>query len=458
MRDAVILGSGITGLATAYHLRKQEKDCVVLDQADQPGGVIRSVYQDGFLYEEGPNSGVIGNIEVLRLFDELKDDCELEVAADGNVKKRYVLKNGRWEALPGGLKAAVKTPLFSLGDKFRILLEPFRPAGKDPHETLAGLVRRRMGKSFLDYAIDPFIIGVYAGDPGRLVPKYALPKLYTLEQEYGSFVGGSIKKQFKPKTEDEKRVTRKVFSVRGGLSSLITALEKNIGKDRILLNCKELTVKPVGDYFEVSYFDSSSKTTKVLQTKTVVSTVGAHQLSHVMPFISENGLSKITSLHYTKVLEVIVGFKDWKGMELDAFGALIPFVEKRDLLGLLFMSSLFSGRAPKGGALFSIFMGGVRRPDIYQLSDDEILNILKREFCDLMNLSVFQPDLLRIVRHEHAIPQYEADSGERFTTISQIEQEYPGLVIGGNLRDGIGMADRIFQARKLADSILSYFC
>ena len=91
MRDAVILGSGITGLATAYHLRKQEKDCVVLDQADQPGGVIRSVYQDGFLYEEGPNSGVIGNIEVLRLFDELKGDCELEVAADGNVKKRYVL-------------------------------------------------------------------------------------------------------------------------------------------------------------------------------------------------------------------------------------------------------------------------------------------------------------------------------------------------------------------------------
>jgi len=458
MRDAVILGSGITGLTTAYHLKKQDKDCLVLDRADRTGGVIRSVYQDGFLYEEGPNSGVIGNIEVLRLFDELKGDCELEIAADGNVKKRYVLKNGRWEALPGGLKAAVATPLFSLSDKFRILLEPFRPAGKDPHETLAGLVRRRMGKSFLNYAIDPFIIGVYAGDPGRLVPKYALPKLYKLEQEYGSFVGGSIKKQFKPKTEDEKRVNRKVFSVRGGLSSLVAALERNVGKERILLNCLELTVKPLSDHFEVSYLDASTNTVKTVLAKTVISTLGAHQLGRVLPFIPNDQLSKITSLHYTKVLEVIVGFKDWKGMDLDAFGALIPFVEKRDLLGLLFMSSLFKDRAPEGGALFSIFMGGVRRPDIYQLSDEEVLDILKREFCDLMKLSSFQPDLLRIVRHEYAIPQYEADSGERFATISQIEQEFRGLVVGGNLRDGIGMADRIFQARQLADSILSYFC
>ena len=453
MRDVVILGAGITGLTTAWHLKKREKDCVVLDQADHAGGVIRTVSQDGFLYEEGPNSGVVGNIEVLRLFDDLKGECELEVAAGGTVKKRYVLKNGKWEALPGGLKAAIQTPLFSLGDKFRILLEPFRPTGKDPHETLAGLVKRRMGNSFLNYAIDPFIIGVYAGDPGRLVPKYALPKLYNLEQQYGSFVGGSIKKQFKPKTEDEKRVTRSVFSVKGGMSALIDTLEKKIGSEHILLNCNEITVMPVDGHFEVSYLDANNSPQMIL-TQKVISTIGAHQIGKVLPFIQADKLSKITSLHYTKVLEVIVGFKVWKGRELDAFGALIPFVEKRDLLGLLFMSSLFTGRAPEGGALFSIFMGGVRRPDIYQLSEEEILNVLQREFCDLMRLDTFQPDLLKIVWHEHAIPQYEADSGERFSTVSQIEQQYPGLIIGGNLRDGIGMADRILQSRQLADAVL----
>ncbi|MCX6220742.1 MAG: protoporphyrinogen oxidase [Bacteroidia bacterium] len=451
MREVVVLGAGLTGLTTAFHLQKRGLDFVVLEKANRAGGVIHSVNENGFLYEEGPNSGVISNAEVLHLFDALGTECEMEVAASA-VKKRYVLKNGKWEALPGGLKAAVTTPLFSLKDKFRILLEPFRPKGKDPHETLAGLVRRRLGKSFLNYAIDPFIIGVYAGDPGRLVPKYALPKLYQLEQQYGSFIGGTIKKQFQPKTDEMKRVTRGVFSVRGGISSLISALVKNIGEDRMLLNCNEIVVIPVAGHFEVSYLNSQGERISI-ETKKVISTIGAHQLDKVLSFIDSVSLSKITALHYTKVLEVIVGFKEWKGMKLDAFGGLIPFVEKRDLLGILFMSALFKDRAPEGGALFSIFMGGVRRQDICQLPDEKVQKIVQKEFCDLMKVADFQPELFKIVRHAYAIPQYEADSGERFRTIADIEQKYPGLVIGGNLRDGIGMADRILQGKKLSEAV-----
>ena len=451
MRDVVILGAGLTGLTTAYHLKNRALDFVVLEQAARTGGVIHSVSEDGFLYEEGPNSGVIGNIEVIKLFEELGASCELEVA-NNLVKKRYVLKGGKWEALPSGFKAAVLTPLFTLRDKFRILLEPFRPAGKDPHETLANLVKRRLGKSFLDYAIDPFIIGVYAGDPGRLVPKYALPKLYNLEQKYGSFIGGTIKKQFQSKTEEEKKVSRGVFSVRGGISSLIAAMEKSIGKENIFLNAGEVRVMPVSDHFEVSFLDKQGERI-FLPTKKVISTIGAYQLDKVMPFIEPAALSKITALHYTRVLEVILGFKEWKGMKPDAFGGLIPFVEKRDLLGVLFMSALFKERAPEGGALFSIFMGGVRRPDIYQLPDVDIKEIVQREICDLMLLKDFQPELFRIIRHSWAIPQYEADSGERFLAIEKIEMQFPGLVIGGNLRDGIGMADRIMQAKRLSEAV-----
>ena len=451
MRDVVVLGAGLTGMTTAYHLGKRDLDLVVIDQSDRIGGVIKSVAENGFLYEEGPNSGVIGNAEVIHLFEELQGECEMEMA-DHFVKRRYVLKNGAWQALPGGLKAAVTTPLFSLKDKFRILLEPFRPAGKEPHETLAALVRRRMGESFLNYAIDPFIIGVYAGDPGRLVPKYALPKLYNLEQQYGSFIGGSIKKQFKTKTEEEKKVTRGVFSVKGGVSSLIEAMGRKIGQERFVLNIGQLSVIPVGDHFVVSFLDQLGEKVSI-ETKKVISTLGAHQLNRVLPFVEPELLEKVSALHYTRVLEIVLGFKSWQGMKLDAFGGLIPFVENRELLGILFMSSLFRERAPEGGALFSIFMGGVRRQDLVDLSEEEVKQIVQKEFTNLMKLNSFQPDLFKIIWHPYAIPQYEADSGERFVAIEKIEQLYPGLVVGGNLRDGIGMADRILQAKGLADSV-----
>jgi oxygen-dependent protoporphyrinogen oxidase len=452
MKDVIIIGAGITGLTTSHHLKKAGKDILVLEQSAEVGGVIRTINENGYIYEMGPNSGVIGNIEVNRLFDDLKDDCEMEEAND-NVKKRYVLKAGKWEALPGSLTAAVTTPLFSLSDKFRILAEPFRKAGTNPHETLAELVKRRMGQSFLDYAIDPFIIGVYAGDPNRLVPKYALPKLYNLEQEYGSFIKGTIKKSFIKKTEDEKRVTRGVFSAKGGLSSIIDAIMKRIGHDNVLLNCNDIEVKPVDNYFVVSYKDREGKIVE-LQTQKVISTIGAYGLDKIAPFIATDKLEKIKALHYTKVIEVVLGFDKWEGMALDAFGGLIPFKENRDILGVLFMSALFANRTPKGGELFSIFLGGVRRPEIYLMNDEQIKEILKREICDLMQLKEYKPDLLKIIRHEWAIPQYEADSGERFKAIEEVEKQYPGFLIGGNLRNGIGMADRILQAKMLAEEVL----
>lgn len=453
MKDVIIIGAGITGLATAHHLKKAGIDFSILEQSDKIGGVINTINDNGYIYELGPNSGVIGNVEVIKLFEDLKGDCELEEANE-NVKKRWILKSVKWEALPGGLIDAVKTPLFTLKDKFRILAEPFRSPGKNPHETLAELVKRRMGQSFLDYAIDPFILGVYAGDPNRLVPKYALPKLYNLEQDYGSFIGGTIRKSFIKKTEDEKKVTRSVFSAKGGLISIVNAIYKRIGIDAVQLNCNQIQIKPVENHFVITYFNTDGNTVE-LQTKKVISTIGAYHIDKIAPFINQNTVKKINSLHYTKVIEVVLGFNKWEGIELKAFGGLIPFKENRDILGALFMSSLFTDRAPKNGVLFSIFMGGVRRPEIYQLPDNEIEFILKREVCELFHLKEYKPDLLKIIRHEWAIPQYEADSGERFRAIEEVEKQYPGFIIGGNLRNGIGMADRILQAKMLSETVIN---
>ena len=452
MKDVVIIGAGITGLTTAHHLKKRGVNFCILEKSHRVGGVINSVTEKGFNYEEGPNSGVVANVEVLKLFDDLKGDCEIEIANE-HVKKRYILKNGTWEALPSGLMAAIKTPLFTLKDKFRILGEPFRSPGKIPNESLAGLVKRRLGKSFLDYAIDPFILGVYAGDPNRLITRFALPKLYNLEQKYGSFIGGTIKKKFEPKTEEEKRVTRNVFSVKGGLVTLIDALKKKVSEENIYLGVSNIQVKPVGQHFQISYMNKEGFPVE-MESKKVITTVGAYNLDNILPFIAPEVMSKITNLYYAPTIEVILGFNKWTGMKLDAFGGLIPFKEDRDILGVLFMSALFNERAPKDGALFSIFMGGVRKPEICELPIEQLEEMIKKEICQVMRTDEFKPDLFKIIRHYWAIPQYEADTEDRLLAVELIEKNYPGLIIGGNLRNGIGMADRILQAKILAEAAI----
>jgi len=310
-----------------------------------------------------------------------------------------------------------------------------------------------MGQSFLDYAIDPFILGVYAGDPNRLVPKYALPKLYNLEHDFGSFIGGTIRKSFIKKTEDEKKVTRNVFSVKGGLSSLTNAIYKKIGTETVLLESRNIEVKPLNNHFIVTFINKEGKPVEI-ETKKVISTVGAYQVNKIAPFIGRDHVSRIQSLHYTKVIEVVLGFDRWDGLKLDAFGGLIPYKEDRDILGILFMSALLGKRAPENGALFSIFLGGVRNPEIYLLPDHKVEEIIKKEVRNLMHLNEFKPDLFKIIRHEYAIPQYEADSGNRFMAIEEVEKGHPGFIIGGNLRNGIGMADRILQAKMLAEAVL----
>jgi len=446
--DVVVIGAGLTGLTTAYYLHKNDCKFIVLERQNRVGGVIQSRNENGFLYEEGPNTGVTGNATVVELFDDLTGECKPEAASE-YATKRFILKNSRWEHLPRGLMEAINTPLFSLKDKFRILAEPFRPAGKNPHENLAAFVKRRLGNSYLNYAIDPFIIGVYAGDPNYLIPKYALPKLYDLEQKYGSLIGGSIKKGLENKPANEKKVTKKVFSFTGGLGSLTHALYESSGIENFRFGSEEVTVETSGEGFTVRYLNQNGEIC-IIKTKKVISTIGAYSLESTLPFIEPEEMKKLNSLLYTKVIEVSLGFNHWQGIDLDGFGGLIPSLENRNLLGILYMSSLFKNRAPEGGALLSIFMGGVRRQELMHLSDSEIGNLVEKECKELLKLKDFKPDLFKIMRHNWAIPQYGVESGERFATIKQLEKQYQGLQIGGNLSNGIGMADRIRQGKELA--------
>jgi len=443
----VIIGAGLTGLALAFYLQRKGIDFLVIEREERPGGVIRTFRENGFTFEAGPNTGVLGNLEMMQLFEDLKAGCQLEIA-NPEAKRRLIWKHGRWHSLPASLKQAVTTPLFSFKDKLRILGEPFRARGKDPLESVAELVKRRMGASFLDYAVDPFISGIYAGNPDTLITRFALPKLYNLEQTYGSFIKGAIKKKVK---EKGPKPSREVFSVKGGLQCLMSALTDAVGRQRIICGMSYTSVSAARNHFEIMAEGPDKK--MLIHSPVVVSTVGAHGLGSLMPFVGKDDLEAITSLEYARVVQVVLGFRQWTGSDINAFGGLVPSKEKRRILGVLFTSSFLSGRAPSGGALLNVFMGGARHPEYFNLPEKEILKIVEEELSQMMGLPTYSPDLVKVFRYPYAIPQYGADSATRIQAISQIQQSYPGLILAGNLHEGIGMADRVAQAVHVADKV-----
>lgn len=445
--DITIIGAGLTGLTAAFYLTRAGKNVTIVERNKRVGGVIRTFSSEGFTYEAGPNTGVLSTPELVQLFDDLEGRCSLEVA-NPNAKRRLILKDGSWHALPSSLSTAISTPLFSFTDKIRILGEPFRRPGNNPYETLDQMVLRRMGKSFLDYAIDPFISGIYAGDPTTLVPKFALPKLYNLEQSYGSFIRGAVKKKKEPKTVNEQRATKDVFSVKGGLGNLVDALASAVGSDSFVLDAEQTTITPHEGRFTTTAITSDG-TTYVIESDKVVSTAGAYELNSLLPFIPSHVLAPITELRYAKVAQVVAGFKVWDGFPLNGFGGLIPTKEGRQVLGILFPSSIFPNRAPKGGALLSVFVGGTKNEKVYRLSDEEIEHLALKEISETMRTNA-RPDLLEIFRYPKAIAQYERSSEERFACIDRLQKEYPGLILAGSIRDGIGMADRVKQGMSIA--------
>ncbi|MBQ5576554.1 MAG: protoporphyrinogen oxidase [Bacteroidales bacterium] len=453
--DILIIGAGLTGLTTAYTLASRGKNVQILERMERPGGQILTYHEDGFTFESGPNTGSISTPEVAELFAELEKisdgKCKLETAPDA-AKKRLIWKGDKFHALPSGLGSAISTPLFTLGDKFRILGEPWRKKGENPDESVGELTRRRLGKSFVDYAVDPFLSGVYAGDPNTLVTRYALPKLYNLEQNYGSFVRGAMKKAKEPKTDRDRLATKKVFSAVGGLSNITKAMSDYLG-DRITLGINNLKITPSGSTWIATFTDRDGNHQSISALK-VVTTCGSYVLPEILPFIEPSTMQKINNLKYAPMVEVSVGIKNTNGLDYKAFGGLVPTCEHKQILGILFPSACFTGRAPEEGALFSYFIGGVKHAEMLEKSDSELTTIVEDVFHEMLKFPKnVNPDLIRIFRHKNAIPQYEITTGERLDTVEQTEHKYEGLYIAGNLRDGIGMAHRIKQARDIAQKL-----
>lgn len=443
-KDIVIIGAGITGMTCAYELHRKGKNIQLLERQDRVGGQINTQKIGNFTFESGPNTGVVKYPEVVELFEQLGGACELETARESS-KRRLIWKGNRFHALPSSLGSALKTPLFTWYDKFRILGEPWRKKGNDPNESIGSLAERRLGKSYVQYAVDPFLSGVYAGNPYKLPTRHAMPKLYILEQDYGSFIRGAIAKAKVPKTERERKATKKVFSAKGGFINLVKALANAIGNENITTGAQGITVNPEGEGWIITYQKDGIQ--QQIHASKVITTCGAYSLPEMLPFVDAETMKDLNNLYYAPVVQIGVGMEDCGNNQWIAFGGLVPTLEQKQILGILFPSACFEGRCPEKGAAMAYFLGGSRHPEMLDKTDAELEKITNDYLVEMLKFPTgTKADTIKVFRHERAIPQYEASSDARLAAVEKLQKQYPTLRIAGNLRNGIGMGDRIKQA------------
>jgi oxygen-dependent protoporphyrinogen oxidase len=434
MKVAVI-GGGISGLTTAFLLKRKGIDVTVFEASGKVGGNVQTIQKDGYTIEQGPNS-LLRSPRLIDLVRMLGLEGEV-IAANPAAQKRYILSDGRLEAM--GPRSFVNG-YFSLKTVFALAREPFVRSKSPEGESVAEFVSRRISREFLDKAVDPFVSGVYAGDPHDLSMRAAFPKLYEMERDFGGLIMGAIRR----KVEKPDPKFPRTFSFRGGLKTLIDKLASEID-DALRLGAPVGEIENAeGDRFRVNQEEFDA----------VVLSTPAWVAADLVRARDGQLADLLAGVNYPQVAVAVTGFKSEKiGKTLDGFGFLIPSKEKRPILGTLFHSAVFPERSPAGYQLLMTFLGGVRRGNqLDEMTDDAVKDLVTAQLGELLSVKG-DPDFFHLKRWERAIPQYRVGYEQVTAACAEFEKHNSGLYFCSNFYRGISMSDCVKNAFQTAHDI-----
>jgi len=444
MAEIIIIGAGISGLASAWFLKQRGHQVQILEAGAQPGGCLRSEQSDGFLVEAGPNSTLDRGDALGELVQALGLEQEM-LEANRAARRRYILKDNRPVPLPGGPVAFFKTPLFSTDAKLRLLLEPFHGRATK-EESVAEFVRRRLGHEFLDWAVDPFISGVYAGDAEALSVRAATARIYALEAEYGSLILGAIMRMIRGRRSGPAPSGR-LISFRRGMQSLPNAIADALGDAVHLQHAATHLSQSPGGRWSVRANDMD------YSADHVVLAAPAYHAAELLASLDATMADSLSRIAYPPVASIALGFaRNRVAHPLDGFGMLIPRCTGLQTLGVLFSSTLFPGRAPDHTVLLTAFIGGARNTKITDREDTALATHVLQDLRPSLGIQG-EPVFSRVRLWPHAIPQYELGHLDRLAGIDTALARWPGLHLRANWRDGISVADCLNSAKALAETI-----
>ena len=428
MKRTCVLGGGICGLISAWKREREGEIVTVLESSKRVGGVIQSEKIDDFLMDYGPNTL---SLRLNKTKNLLEETGVLEHAIDANTdaNKRFIVRNGKLVTLPSGLASFASSGFLSLGGKARLLLEPFLPKGKDSdNESVAGFMARRLGKEALDYLANPLLAGIYAAKPETLCMRHTFPAIHDIERKHRSLLLGKLFGYGK----SEKLPQSRLISFSSGMGELTERIKDTI-KGNFVFDHTITRVSGENGKWRV-FASDSSKTEWSDVFDRVVCTLPAHRLGNINwenVTHAEKILTLQESSHFPLSL-VFLGF-DQNDVRhpLDGFGFLVPEVERMDILGTLFSSTLFPGRAPSGKVLLTTFVGGERNPELALAEDSVLCRKVTDCLSSLLGIGR-QPEFEHVKTWKEAIPLPDLNYDKRKKAAETLRRKNPGLSFTGS--------------------------
>lgn len=455
MKRIVVAGGGIAGLSIAFALRRRDSaaEVVVLERAPRPGGNIRTERIDGYTCEWGPDGFLDSAPDTLRLVRDLGLDSRLQRSSTA-ARRRFIVRHGRLRQVPTSPASLVTSRVLSARAKLRLALEPFASRRVDDDESIHEFAARRIGAESAETLVGAMVSGIFAGDARMLSLRACFPRMRQLEDEHGGLLRALLATRRHRRGGAIGAPAGRLTSFSGGMSELIAALTAALaGSVR--------TSVPVCGVWRRR--DGSGGYTvaaggETLGADAVVLAGPASETAALVRDCDPVLADLVGGIPTAPLAVVCLGYPEAaveRTCTLNGFGFLVPRSEPFRILGALWESSIYPGRAPADKALLRVMVGGACDPGAVILDDEQLLQVVRRDLRAIMGISS-QPEFVRIVRHRRGIPQYVKGHVARLREIDARLEALPGMYLAGNSYRGVSINSCVAEADGIASAVLAH--
>lgn len=457
MPRIVIIGGGISGLSIGYELMERgvpRESIAILERAARPGGNLATRRENGYAVEAGPNGFLDNSPPTLDLADRLGMGDRL-LASDESAAIRFIYSRSKLRKVPMGPLKMLTSGLLSLGGTFRVFAEPFIKAGGHPTETVYDFAARRIGPGAAATLVDAMVSGVFAGDSKNLELRAAFPRMATFEDQYGSLTKALMARRKERKREGQvaggpSGPTGRLTSFVNGFEELPAELAVRLGSS-LRTGVEAVRVEPGSGS---PYMVHPGKGTSHFATAVVLA-CPAWRAAGLVEGIDAELSGLLADIPTSPIAVVATAYEESDmGEPPRGFGFLVPREQGPRILGCLWTSSIWSGRAPDGKVLLRTMIGGAHDPAAVEKTDEELLDIAARDLETTMGLKA-SPVRSWIFRYERGIAQYVPGHTARVARIHERLAAHPGLFVAGSSYSGISVNHCVAEAPEVAERVVT---